>query len=133
MFIGLLNKDQQEALCSIIQYVAAIDGENDVREEMLVSALLAESNLDNVPAVAADQDAVEALLGRFDTPVARHALLLEIMGVALADDILHETEIKAILAVADALKVDRSWIERARDYVQRAIDTQHEGHDLLRG
>ena len=133
MFIGLLNKDQQEALCSIIQFVAKLDGNDDVREELLVSALLAESILDKLPETAVDQDAVEALLGNFDTPVAKHSLLLEMLGVALADNNLHETEIKAILAVADAMKIERSWIDRGRDYVQRTLEIQREGNDLLRG
>ncbi|MDF1564516.1 MAG: TerB family tellurite resistance protein [Deltaproteobacteria bacterium] len=133
MFIGLLNKEQQEALCSIIQFVAKIDGADDAREELLISALLAETSLDTMPATADDQDAVEALLDRFDTPVARHSLLLEMMGVALADNNLHEAEVKAILAVADALKVDREWVDRGRDYVQRTLELQREGNDLLRG
>jgi len=133
MFISLLSKDQQEALCAIIQFVARIDGENDAREELLVSALLTESNLDAIPPVAADQDAVEALLGRFDTPVAKHALLLETLGVALADNILHETEVKAILAISDAMKIERTYVERARDFVQRSLDMQREGSELLGG
>ncbi len=133
MFIGMLGKEQQEALASILQYVAKLDGENDAREDLLIKALLAESGLASVPEVAADQDAVEALLGRFDTDLAKRALLLESLGVALADDVLHENEIKAILAMADALNVDRAWVDRARDYVQRMLDLQREGVALVSG
>jgi len=132
MFISLLNPEQQEGLCAIVQFIASLDGESDQREEMLVAALLEESNLSAIPAAANSGDEVEALLSRFDTPVSKHALLLECFGVALADDVLHENELKAIRAMATSTDVSEAWIERARDYVQRALETQREGLELLR-
>lgn len=131
MFIAMLTTKQQEALCKVVQYIAEVDGNVDYREKLLISALLEESALDEIPAAAKDMDEVKELLGRFDAKVAKRALLLESIGVALADDVVHPTEIRVIEELADGMGISRDWLDSARDYVQRALDVQREANDLL--
>lgn len=130
MFIGMLNDEQQDALCRIAQFLSKVDGVEDHREEALTAALLEESRLDAVPP-AAEADDLEGLLERFDTPTARHAALLESLGVVLADQVITHEEMLAIDLMAKKLEVEPEWVERARDFVQRTLEIQREGRELL--
>lgn len=133
MFIGILNQEQRENLCRIVQYIASCDGETHAQEAAITGALALETGLDEVPSSAADLDEVEGLLKAFDAPHTRRALVLESLGVALADANLHPEELKVIQAMAKGLELDEAWVETARDYVQRAIDLQREGAELVVG
>lgn len=131
MYIALLDPDQQQALCRILLFVANVDGIEDHREDALNAALLEESSLDEIPQAAADMDEVKSLLSGFKDRHAGRALLLEAFGVALADAVVHPKELEVIRAIAAEVGVDEAWLERARDYVQRALELQHEGRELL--
>jgi hypothetical protein len=131
MFIPMLTPEQQEALCRIVRFVARIDDNNPVRGDVLVAKLEQESLLTEIPPPAADMDEVKRHLDVFNTPLSKRALVLECLGVALADLVAHPDEVKAIEAIGEGLGLDGAWVERARDYVQRAIEVQREGQDLL--
>lgn len=133
MFIRTLNPEQQEALCRIVRFIAEVDGEQDARETLVSAALLAESSLSAVPEKAADLDEAIQLAGRFSDSTSRRALILECLGVALADQVAHPAEIEAIHSLSEALQLSDSWVEQARDYVQRQLDMQREGAELLMG
>ncbi len=133
MFISLLDRAQQEALCKIAQFMVHVDDDRDGREALLVQSLLQESALEEVPAAAKTVDEVRELAKGFDEVSAKRALLLELLGVVLADDVAHPEEMKVIHALAEDLSIDSDWLERAQDYVQRQLDLQREGAALLRG
>ncbi len=132
MFIPMLTPEQQEALCRIVRFVARIDDDNPVRGDILVTKLQQESILTEIPPPAKDLEEVKTYLPSFNTPLSQRALLLECLGVALADMVAHPDEVAAIDTISDGLGVERDWTNRARDYVQRAIEIQREGQDLLR-
>lgn len=131
MFIPMLTPEQQEALCRIIRFVARIDDDNPIRGDVLISKLQQESILTEIPPPAKDLDEVKTYLPVFNTPLAKRALLFECFGVALADMVAHPEEMEFINTVSKELGIDQEWTDRARDYVQRAIEIQREGQDLL--
>lgn len=131
MFIPMLTPEQQEALCRIVRFVARIDDDNPVRGDVLQTKLQQESLLTEIPPPAADLEEVKGYLDTFNTPLSKRALVLECLGVALADLVAHPDEVKAIETIGDGLGLDRAWLDRARDYVQRAIEIQREGQELL--
>ncbi len=133
MFIPMLTPEQQEALCRIVRFVARIEEDNPVRGDILITKLRQETVLTEIPEPAKDLDEVKTLLPVFNTPLAARALLLECFGVALADLVGHPDEVSVIEAIGDGLGIEHDWLERARDYVQRAIEIQREGQDLLGG
>ncbi|RMG17704.1 MAG: hypothetical protein D6729_08310 [Deltaproteobacteria bacterium] len=132
MFISLLDREQQEALCKMAQFMVAVDDDRDGREELVVQGLLQESALEEVPEGAKTVDEVRSLAKKFEEGTASRALLLELFGVVLADDVAHPEEMKVIQALAEDLGIDEHWLERAQDYVQRQLELQREGLELLR-
>ena len=131
MFIPMLTPEQQEALCRIVRFVANVDDDNPYRGDVLALKLQQESILTEIPPAAANLDEVKGYLPIFNTPLSARALVLESLGVALADQVVHPDELKAIEAIAQGLGLDSAWTERARDYVQRAIEIQREGQEIL--
>lgn len=131
MFIAMLTPEQQESLCRIVRFIARIDDDNPVRGGVLVSKLQQESILSDIPPPAKNMEEVKTYLGAFNTPLSAKVLLMECLGIALADMVAHPDEVKAIKEIGEIINIEPEWIDRSFDYVQRAIELQREGQELL--
>ncbi|MCV5232838.1 TerB family tellurite resistance protein, partial [Escherichia coli] len=67
----------------------------------------------------------------FSEKAQKMAFLIELVGVAYADQVIEESEDNFIKSVAESLNVDLSIIEELKDWVQRQMALVLEAEKFL--
>lgn len=109
MFLHLLNEDQKAAFFDLASEMLSADGKADDAEISYMDGLIAEAGLVKKRAL---HDSAEAMdLSVFDTPAARHALVLELLILAVVDGAFHVKEAAFANDLIDALEIDEDTHE----------------------
>jgi len=116
MFISYLNNEQQGQLLSLAEMIMNADGNIAEEEISIINTMKAQCSPD---VLTAGKVSISDLATRFSTQPAKVSLLLELIGVAYADDDYHETEKKLIQEIASSLNISfplladmESWVKR---------------------
>ncbi|WP_278183373.1 TerB family tellurite resistance protein [Vibrio misgurnus] len=124
MFIQYLNSEQQAILITFTKKIIAVDGHIDEKEELMLETIRSQCdvnvNLDSNPEL--DE------LGRlFEFKHQKVAFILELIGVAYADETYQDSEkavighLAEILNISPSLLIDmESWVKRQMILVKEA-------------
>ena len=117
MFVTNLNEKQQSILLELATNLIAADGIVDSKEQLMLSTLQAQCH----PNVKPESASQTKLIDVFDSTAAKSSLLLELIGLAHADDQYHETEKNFIYEVASTFNIDNSTLEDMETWVNRQM------------
>ena len=128
MFIQHLNDEQQAALYHFSKELIAADGYVDERETLLLDGIIAQCN--NSADLEQKFD-IKQIPEIFSEKTQKMAFLIELVGVAYADQVIEENEDNLIKNVAEALSVEQSLIDELKDWVQRQMTLVFEAEKFL--
>lgn len=128
MFIQHLNDEQQAALYHFSKELIAADGYVDERETLLLDGIIAQCN--NSADLEQKFD-IKQIPEIFSEKAQKMAFLIELVGVAYADQVIEENEDNLIKNVAEALNVELSLIDELKDWVQRQMALVFEAEKFL--
>ncbi len=128
MFIQHLNDEQQAALYHFSKELIAADGYIDERETLLLDGIIAQCN--NSADLEQKFD-IKQIPEIFSEKAQKMAFLIELVGVAYADQVIEENEDNLIKNVAEALSVELSLIDELKDWVQRQMALVFEAEKFL--
>ena len=127
MFVHNLNSDQQSALLYLARVVAEADGNSDELQTGMVEILKAQSNAD----VEMKEIQISELATLFSTAREKCSLLLELLGIVLANNEYHHNERSLIAEYADVLGVSNTKLFELENWVQRQLALSQEAEALL--
>ncbi|WP_196221179.1 TerB family tellurite resistance protein [Sansalvadorimonas verongulae] len=114
MFIQNLNAKQQFLLVEMAETIITSDGKISENEQVVLNTILAQ--VSEEAKVLTDVRISD--VGRiFDTQTAKSSLLLELLGIALADDEFHDNEEEYLLDVARKISVSAEHLTELKDWV----------------
>lgn len=128
MFVQNLNSAQQSALVYLAHEIVKADGAADESEFAIVELLLNQSNPDVNHEQAVELDQLSAL---FDTERAKCSLLLELLGVAHANEEYHLSEKDLIAQYATKLGVSNEKLQALETWVEKQFALSKEVETLL--
>lgn len=127
MFIQNLSVKQQAVLLYLAHEVANADGFSDEIQLGMTEILRAQ-----MPEVSAEAKVeISELSGLFKTQREKHSLLLELLGVAHANQEYHSNEKDLIGQYADALDVSTEQLAGLEDWVEKQLALSIEAEQLL--
>lgn len=129
MFVQYLNERQQGVLLHFAQEMIRADRRVTVSEQALVESLRAQMR----PGVVAEAVQTADLGSMFEDRPARIAFLLELVGVAFADESMHSSESAFTKAIANALELGKADIEQAESWVSLQMALLQRAHKLMEG
>lgn len=127
MFVYNLNSAQQSALLYLARVVAEADGNSDELQTGMVEILKAQSNAD----VEMKETQISELSTLFSTEREKCSLLLELLGIVLANNEYHHNERSLIAEYADVLGVSNTKLFELENWVQRQLALSQEAEALL--
>ncbi|WP_276784786.1 TerB family tellurite resistance protein [Thalassolituus oleivorans] len=127
MFVSSLNKDQQGILLSFAEQVVCADGVITTDEKILLDSIVAQCS----PTVKKISVEVDSLSTLFNTQQSKVSLLLELIGLAYADEEYHESERSLIKIVAKALDIESDLLEEMESWVARQFILIHEAKTFM--
>lgn len=128
MFLHNLNLDQQGVLLDLARQTAQADGEISHLETQMINVLRQQCN----PNVTAKSTSQADLASIFDTPIAKYSLLLELLGIAHANNEYHSSEKDIIFKVSQALGVTNDKLQALEAWVEKQFLLTHEVQELLK-
>ncbi|WP_373054443.1 TerB family tellurite resistance protein [Thioalkalivibrio sp.] len=117
MFVGNLDARQQGALLALAHEVASADDTLSKKEEEFLATLRTQMEPNVEPASIDRNDLSTA----FESKRVRASLLLELLGIAHADDDYHESEKKLIAEIAAALDISEFELADMEGWVERQL------------
>lgn len=128
MFLHNLNLDQQGVLLDLARQTAQADGEISHLETQMINVLRQQCN----PNVTVKSTSQADLASIFDTPIAKYSLLLELLGIAHANNEYHLSEKDIIFKVSQALGVTNDKLQALEAWVEKQFLLTHEVQELLK-
>jgi len=128
MFIGSLKKEQQEYFLSAAQYLMAADGKIDERETSILETLTAHCDPDVTPLEDISAVSPNAL---FSDRRSQVACLLELVGVALADESYDESEKAIIHDLTSTFGLSQALLEDIENWVSRQMSLMREAQQMM--
>lgn len=128
MFLHNLNLDQQGVLLDLAHQTAQADGEISHLETQMINFLRQQCN----PNVTVKSTSRADLASIFDTPIAKYSLLLELLGIAHANNEYHLSEKDIIFKVSQALGVTNDKLQALEAWVEKQFLLTHEVQELLK-
>lgn len=128
MFLHNLNLDQQGVLLDLAHQTAQADGEISHLETQMINVLRQQCN----PNVTVKSTSRADLASIFDTPIAKYSLLLELLGIAHANNEYHLSEKDIIFKVSQALGVTNDKLQALEAWVEKQFLLTHEVQELLK-
>lgn len=132
MFLHVLEGDEARLFADTAWALIHVDDDVDQREESLLAELQIELGVDTAPPELREPDNLLPRLAQLESPVVRRVMLLELSGVALADEVVHPSERNFLDQIAEALDLadeTSSFLE----YVAEAQSTWRRGRELVIG
>ncbi|CRF45065.1 molecular chaperone DnaJ [Helicobacter heilmannii] len=127
MFIQNLNPKQQEVFLYLARKVIEADG---VLHELQLGALDM-LKMQCKPGISEKEVPLNTLGKIFDTNYTKHATLLELVSVALADSRWHENERDTIYTYAKEMGVSTEKVEQLKEWVLKNFRLYEEALELL--
>ena len=119
MFIQNLNTEQQFLLVEMAKTIITSDGKVSDKEQVVLNTILAQVSEEAL--VLTDVTVADA--GRiYDTQTAKSSLLLELLGIALADDDYHDDEEEYLLDIARKISVSAEHLNGLKNWVETLMN-----------
>lgn len=128
MFVQNLNTEQQSVLLFLAKEVAKADGSLDELQLGMVEILTKQSN-ENVAEKSVTLAELSAL---FKTEREKCSLLLELLGIAHANNEYHLSEKDLITSYANALNVSEKKLFALENWVEKQLALSTEIETLLK-
>lgn len=128
MFVQNLNTEQQSVLLFLAKEVAKADGSLDELQLGMVEILTKQSN-ENVAEKSVTLAELSAL---FKTEREKCSLLLELLGIAHANNEYHLSEKDLIASYANALNVSEKKLFALENWVEKQLALSTEIETLLK-
>lgn len=116
MFIQMLDEKQQSILLALTHKMAHADGAFAPEEKARIQAIQ-----DQMPGVKPLEMALSDISAIFATKQAKVAMLIELTGVAMADETIADEENTLLLEVAKSLAIDADELDEITSWVSRAF------------
>mgnify|MGYP000058894725 CR=1 FL=1 len=130
MFLDRLTRDEQVVFCQLAYAVMAADGEVSEKEAAFYDLAIRELDVEELPETSSEEGVVVPE-GAFRLSASRHALVLELALLAVADGEVTTGEVAVLDAVADQMGLAPLNVQRSLDYAARLRDVLDEGFVLL--
>jgi len=133
MFNYHLSRAEKRAMLKLVGYLAASDEDISLAERAFVRELAEELEISADDGVFEQLDAqnLANLCAAFTRESARRIVLVELINLALSDDIYFTEESATIEAIARLMGIESQVLEAIDDWVRRGDQWQAEGLDLL--
>lgn len=125
MFVARLNGRQQGLLLTLSKQLIAVDGNVQEKETTLLATLQAQMS----PGIEAAE--VSQLGEDFPTQESKAALLLELLGLAHADEEYHLDEQDFITQIARQIGVGKDLLTEMEDWVMRQFALVREAEEFM--
>ena len=130
MFLKSLMQGEKFAFYSIAKYLVSIDGEYSAEEQNLMNGFLQEMELDESQiSHIKPEDAIEMLT--FSSPSTRRKIYIELIGVTLCDEYLHDDERKYLDRIANDFLIDEDTRNKLFDLVTQLLNLYKSMHTLV--
>lgn len=127
MFVQNLNSQQQSVLLFLAKEVASADGSLDELQFGMLEILKAQSNPD-VEELSVKQEELASL---FTTEREKCSVILELLGIAHANEEYHLNERDLIASYAKALNLSAEKLESLEQWVEKQFALSKEIEVLL--
>lgn len=117
MFIQNLDTNQQSILLAMAEEVIAADGDLHELQLGLLDLIRSQATFGLKPQKIEDSKLPET----FDTSRSKYSLMLELIGVANANNEYHDEEKKLIKRYAEALDIDQSKLSSLEAWVEKQL------------
>jgi uncharacterized membrane protein YebE (DUF533 family) len=118
MFVSNLNQIQQETLFALSKKLIAADGKIEERELALLNIIKSQC----IAGISeANDSGAECLKSVYDTNASKVSLLLELIGLANADDEYGDEEKAFIKEISDALSIPQVLLDDLESWVKRQL------------
>ncbi len=124
MFVHLLNERQQRALLALANRFVVTDQALSDSEKNVLELLYAESGLPFDTTLPEGE--TSELLSVFDGRQSKAALLMELIGIGVADDEFTLSESAFIWEASRALGISEAELNRLEDWVKRQLSLASE-------
>lgn len=118
MFIQHLNNEQQATLIAFAKKIIAVDGHIDEKEELMLETIRSQCdvnvNFDSKPEL-------DELGSLFELQHQKVAFMLELIGVAYADETYQDSEKAVIGHLAEVLNISPSLLTDMESWVKRQM------------
>ena len=128
MFVGNLDTEQQQVLLALAKKMAKADSKVVDKEIDILNVIRSQCASDLVVPENVDIPNLSAL---FKTQISKTSLLLELIGVANADDEYHDTEKKITLEVAESLGISAQLFSDMESWVLRQFALVREANSFM--
>ena len=119
MFVHTLTEKQQSSFFSLAKQFLHADAVLSAEEKNLLELLVAEAGGD--PSAEIPDGDLDELLAAFDSRQSRATVLLELIGMAHADENFCPDESRFILSVGERLGLSREEVNKMNDWVTRQM------------
>ena len=132
IFLHVLDENEAQVFARAALALVHADDEADPRELVLLEEMQSEMRLPQVPEEVERDEAI-AGLAAVDSPTLARIMLLELVGVAAADEETHPEERTFLLEAARTLRLEPALVETYLDFARRAQSVWKEGRTLILG
>lgn len=130
MFLKSLMQGEKFAFYSIAKYLVSIDGEYSAEEQNLMNGFLQEMELNESQiSHIKPEDAIEMLT--YSTESTRRKIYIELIGVTLCDEYLHDDERKYLDRIANDFLIDEDTRNKLFDLVTQLLNLYKSMHTLV--
>lgn len=115
MFIQNLNQKQQSVLLDLCEQVIRIDGIVDEKEKEMLAVLHSQC-MRGVEPLHIEKKEITKL---FDSSLSKVSLMLEMLGIAYANDDYHPEQAKLITEYANVLGITEGKMIELEDWIKK--------------
>ncbi|NMG31096.1 hypothetical protein [Aromatoleum evansii] len=126
MFLSRLDEKQQGIFLYYCEKLISADGKVDAREEELLASFRAQMASSITPHSSSD------LSADFPTSASKAAFMLELLGLAYADEKYHSRERDFVLTVADKVGINQELLADMEAWVVRQLSLAREAEEFMR-
>jgi uncharacterized tellurite resistance protein B-like protein len=127
MFISNLSSEQQSAFLSLAKQLIASDGNIAPAEKALLETIQQQMS----EGVTASEVTIDTLSNVFSCKKSKASLLLELLGLAHADQEYHSTEKTFIKQLAEACDVSTNELQDMESWVVRQLALVNEANQFM--
>lgn len=128
MFIKQLNVAQQSALFHFAKQLIAADNNVDDRERLVLETIRAQCDTNTDFEAMVELSSLPTLLVE---TAQKAAFMLEMVGVAYADEKIHENEWVLINQIAEILDITPLRLEEIKNWVHRQLTLVKEAKQFM--
>lgn len=131
MYLFMLNKNEQKDFLEIAKYSIGLDGKYTKEEEEMLAGYMYECQL--VDYIAYRQNDIEKIIAilRASTKKIKRIILIELMGIFLADGEMCEKESAFLYKLAEEFNIKDNELKRIIRWVEAMNDIVAEGYELI--